>query len=137
MNQRTMYQLKTGIQNFLLRQLQIVFLVLFTFFTLLTFAFANSLPAHAQVMTPEEYSDLKYRSNMQEFNNDKLTFKQQKRDDLQAATDNIREKLNLDEEAPESTKEFLDSVQTKVEETVEPITQSEHGYYQYHIPAKK
>jgi uncharacterized protein YjbJ (UPF0337 family) len=41
---------------------------------------------------------------------------------LQSIADNVREKLNLDEPLPESTKEFLDSTQKRVEKAVEPIT---------------
>ncbi|GAX41762.1 hypothetical protein NIES4075_27590 [Tolypothrix sp. NIES-4075] len=41
---------------------------------------------------------------------------------LQSIADNVREKLNLDEPLPESTKEFLGSTEKRVEKAVEPIT---------------
>ncbi|MBW4569600.1 MAG: hypothetical protein KME31_16705 [Tolypothrix carrinoi HA7290-LM1] len=41
---------------------------------------------------------------------------------LQSIADNVRQKLNLDEPLPESTKEFLGSTQKRVEKAVEPIT---------------
>ncbi len=41
---------------------------------------------------------------------------------LQSIVDNVREKLNLDEPLPESTKEFLGSTEKRVEKLVEPIT---------------
>ena len=47
---------------------------------------------------------------------------------IEAATENVVEKLNLNEPLPESTKEFLGDVESKVDETVEPIT-GERGYY--------
>ncbi|GAA6616989.1 hypothetical protein [Scytonema sp. NUACC26] len=49
---------------------------------------------------------------------------------LKDAAENIREKLNLDEELPRSTKEFLNSSEKRVEKTVKPITQTPEGYYQ-------
>jgi hypothetical protein len=41
---------------------------------------------------------------------------------LQKIADNVREKLNLDEPLPESTKEFLGSTEKRVEKVVVPIT---------------
>lgn len=49
---------------------------------------------------------------------------------LQSIADNVREKLNLDEPLPESTKEFLGSTQKRVENAVEPITGTKEGYHQ-------
>jgi uncharacterized protein YjbJ (UPF0337 family) len=49
---------------------------------------------------------------------------------LQKIADNVREKLNLDEPLPESTKEFLDSTEKRVEKAVEPITGTKEGYHQ-------
>lgn len=49
---------------------------------------------------------------------------------LQKIADNVREKLNLDEPLPESTKEFLDSTEKRVEKAVEPITGTKQGYHQ-------
>ncbi len=46
------------------------------------------------------------------------------------AVDTVREKLNLDEELPRSTKEFLKETEERVEETVEPVTGTRKGYYQ-------
>ncbi|MFB2976655.1 hypothetical protein [Microseira sp. BLCC-F43] len=50
------------------------------------------------------------------------------KDKIEAATENVVEKLNLNEPLPESTKEFLSDVESKVDETVEPITGNQ-GYY--------
>ncbi|MBW4593563.1 MAG: hypothetical protein KME46_11735 [Brasilonema angustatum HA4187-MV1] len=49
---------------------------------------------------------------------------------LKGAAENIREKLNLDQEPPRATKEFLRSTEKKVENTVEPVTGRREGYYQ-------
>ena len=47
---------------------------------------------------------------------------------LESAKENVVEKLNLNEPLPESTKEFLGDVESKVDETVEPVT-GDRGYY--------
>lgn len=44
--------------------------------------------------------------------------------------ENIREKLNLDEPLPESTKEFLNSSENKVDKVVSLITRESRGYYE-------
>jgi hypothetical protein len=49
---------------------------------------------------------------------------------LKEIADNVREKLNLDEEPPRATKEFLRSTEIKVENAVEPVTGRLEGYYQ-------
>lgn len=49
---------------------------------------------------------------------------------LEEAIDTVVEKLNLNEPLPESTKEFLQDVEEKVEETVSPITGDTSGFYQ-------
>jgi len=41
---------------------------------------------------------------------------------IQKVADNVREKLNLDEPVPQSTKDFLSDVQQKVDDVVAPIT---------------
>ncbi len=49
---------------------------------------------------------------------------------IEEAIETVREKLNLDEDLPRSTKEFLKETEEVVEETVEPITGTRKGYYQ-------
>ena len=49
---------------------------------------------------------------------------------FEEALETVREKLNLDEDLPRSTKEFLKETEEAVEETVEPITGTRKGYYQ-------
>lgn len=41
---------------------------------------------------------------------------------VKSTADNIREKLNLDEELPRSTKDFFQSTKEKVEDVVKPLT---------------
>ena len=48
---------------------------------------------------------------------------------LKSFAENVKEKLNLDEPVPESTKEFLESTEERVEKVVEPITGTKEGYY--------
>lgn len=54
-------------------------------------------------------------------------------DKLEDISDNVREKLNLDQPVPDSTKRFLRNTQEKFEDTVEPITGKEKGFYQENI----
>ncbi len=49
---------------------------------------------------------------------------------LSKAADNIREKLNLDEDTPQATKDFMHSVKSKVGEIVNPNNANDQGYYQ-------
>ncbi|MBW4604940.1 MAG: hypothetical protein KME29_36670 [Calothrix sp. FI2-JRJ7] len=42
----------------------------------------------------------------------------------------VTEKLNLNEETPRATKEFLRETEKQVEKTVEPVTGTRSGYYQ-------
>jgi hypothetical protein len=49
---------------------------------------------------------------------------------LKGAVENIKEKLNLDEPVPQSTKDFLKSTERRVENTVKPLTGEDKGYYQ-------
>lgn len=128
-----------------LRRIIAVILIAFTF--LFVDVLSNNLiqPAQAQVMTPEEYAEQAntLNRNMDSANHREgyyreKTFEQSQESPIEKAktslkegAENIKEKLNLDEPVPQATKDFLHSTQQKVEETVEPITGTEHGYYQY------
>lgn len=48
---------------------------------------------------------------------------------FQDAFENVKEKLNLDEPIPESTREFLRDVKGQTDEAVAPITGPTSGYY--------
>jgi hypothetical protein len=113
----------------ILRQTVIVFLIGLTFLGIQTFSDGNAmLVAQADtVKTPEGIyykgtpDESEIRNNQQVDNN---------RNDIKRAANNIREKLNLDEPVPQSTKKFLKFTERKVERAVKPITGSPKGYYQ-------
>jgi hypothetical protein len=107
------------------------------FFGLQSFNYGQSMLL-AQVDTVKTPEGVYYKGtpdNQGMVRNDKQMDNAQKR--LKNAGDNIRDRLNLDEETPEATKEFLDSVRNKAEDTVEPITGSKRGYYQENPPQRE
>ncbi|MCL6752506.1 hypothetical protein KBT16_16655 [Nostoc sp. CCCryo 231-06] len=110
------------LRNIRISQIVVVFLVGFMF--LLGQAFSDVNVAQADVKTPE---GTYYKGIPDELNNPQVENTGNK---LKSAVDNIREKLNLDEETPRATKEFLKSTKNKVEETVQPLTGEKKGYYQ-------
>ncbi|WP_414550482.1 hypothetical protein [Anabaena sp. CCY 0017] len=120
------------LQNILLRQIFIVFLIGVAFFSFQIFNYGNDIAKADTVKTPEGI----YYKGTPDYNapirNDRQIDNAQK--NLKETAENVREKLNLDEPTPRATKEFLDSVQTQVEDTVEPITGTRHGYYQENRP---
>jgi hypothetical protein len=63
-------------------------------------------------------------------NNSQNRVQEKSENPIQEAIETVREKLNLDEDLPRSTKEFLKETEETVEETVEPITGTRKGYYQ-------
>lgn len=63
-------------------------------------------------------------------NNPQNRVEEKSENPFQEAIETVREKLNLDEDLPRSTKEFLKETEEAVEETVEPITGTRKGYYQ-------
>jgi hypothetical protein len=130
-----MNRIFSSLQNIILRQIIVVFLVGFTFFGFQAFNSSDTiLLAEAQVqrtVTTPEGTYYKGTPDNQGIRNDNQVDNAQK--NLKQRADNVREKLNLDQPTPEGTKEFLDSAQTKVEKAVEPLTGTRHGYYQENI----
>ncbi|MDB9373138.1 hypothetical protein [Nodularia sphaerocarpa] len=122
------------VKNILLRQIIIVFLIGVAFFSFQLFNYGNDLMlAKADtVKTPEGIYYKGTPDNNALMKNDSPLDNAQK--NLKETAENVREKLNLDQPTPKATKEFLDSVQTQVEDTVEPITGTRHGYYQENRP---
>ncbi|MDP5337644.1 MAG: hypothetical protein NWQ28_03600 [Nodularia sp. (in: cyanobacteria)] len=129
-----MKRLFSWLQNILLRQIIGVFLIAFAFFSFQTFNYGNDmmLAKADTVKTPEGIYYKGTPDNNASIRNDQQIDHAQK--NLKETAENVREKLNLDEPTPRATKEFLDSVQTQVEDTVEPITGTRHGYYQENRP---
>ncbi|MBE9206050.1 hypothetical protein IQ244_05885 [Nostoc sp. LEGE 06077] len=106
-----------------LRKIMVVFLVGFMFLLGQAFSFVNI--AQADVTTPEGI----YYKGVPEGQNDNQVRNAQSK--LKGAADNIREKLNLDEDTPRATKEFLKDAKDRVGGAVgNQSTESREGYYQ-------
>ncbi|QLE59115.1 hypothetical protein [Nostoc sp. TCL26-01] len=122
-----MNRLIPWIQNVLLRQILIVCVIATTFFVSQSFTYNQAIVAQADtVKTPE---GIYYKGTPdQNITSDNQVRKAQNR--LKETAENVREKLNLDEETPRATKEYKKFVQRKVDRTVEPFTGKEGGYYQ-------
>lgn len=116
------------VQNILLRQILVVFLVAATFFVGQSFISGTAMIAQADTVQTPEGTYYKGTPNNEGIRNDNQVRNAQNR--LKGAADNVREKLNLDEETPRATKEFGRNVQRKVGKTINSNTQNEGGYYQ-------
>lgn len=131
-----MNRIFSSLQNIILRQIVVVFLIGFTFFGIQAFNYGNTmLLADAQVqgtVTTPEGTYYKSTPDNRGIRNDNQVDNAQK--NLKQRADSVRDRLNLDQPTPEGTKEFLDSAQKKVEKAVEPLTGTRHGYYQENIP---
>ena len=120
-----MNRVSSWLRNIRISQILVVFLVGFMFLLGQAFTYVNV--AQADVITPEGTYYKGVPDGKGEIRNDTQTTNSQ--NPLKQAADNIREKLNLDEETPRSTKEFLKSTKNKVEETVKPLAGHKEGYY--------
>ena len=117
-------------ENFRLRQIIKVIFVVFTVFSI-HLGYSHALSAQADSLkTPEA----KYY-NAEPTEKDKQLVETAK-NNLKDVGDNVREKLNLDEPLPQSTKDFLNSTEKRVEDTVEPIIGKKQGSYQNNLPKK-
>lgn len=116
-----MNRIFSWLQNVILRQVVVVFLLSSVFFGFQAFSYGNAILADT-VKTPEgiyykgtpDSNDAKVKADGQIDN---------VQNNLKKAVDNIREKLNLDEPVPQSTKDFLKSTEKKVEKTVNRVTE--------------
>ncbi|MEA5622090.1 hypothetical protein [Nostoc sp. UHCC 0251] len=120
-----MNRVTSWLRNIRISQILVVFLVGFMF--LLGQAFSYVSVAQADVITPEGTYYKGIPDEQGEIRNDTQTTNSQ--NPLKQAADNIREKLNLDEETPRATKEFLNSTKNKVRENGQALTETEEGYY--------
>lgn len=111
-----MNRIFSWLQNVILRQIVLLCLVVLVFFTNQSFNHSNAILLAETVTTSAGIYYKGTPDNQIEKAKNKLD----------EAAEIVREKLNLDEQPPEATKEFLDSVQ----ERVEPITGTKDGYYQ-------
>ena len=80
-----------------------------------------------KVKTPEA-TDYKAEPGKVSLNNENKPVEEAK-NGFEKLAETITEKLNLNEEAPRSTKEFLNETEQAVEKTVEPVTGTKKGYY--------
>jgi hypothetical protein len=120
-----MNRVSSWLRNIRISQILVVFLVGFMF--LLGQAFSDVNVAQADVTTPEGTYYKGVPDGQSEIRND--TQIGNTKNPLKSAADTIRQKLNLDEDTPRSTKEFLKSTKNKVEETL-PLSGEKEGYYQ-------
>ncbi len=117
----------------ILRQIVIISLLVLTFFGIQFVNYGKSIPlAQADTVKTPEGIYYKGTPDTERVRNNQQLENAQER--LKETTENVREKLNLDEPIPDSTKEFLQDVQTNIEKTVKPITGGNRGYYQDNIP---
>ncbi|MBF2063139.1 MAG: hypothetical protein IGS39_01700 [Calothrix sp. C42_A2020_038] len=119
------------IQNMILRQVFTLFLIGFVFFSMELFANTGIQSASAETVTSPEgvyYKAMPNDEVHKNYNSENVV--EQAKNKLEETTETIREKLNLDEETPRATKEFLRSTENRVEKAVEPLTGTRSGYYQ-------
>jgi hypothetical protein len=116
------------LQNILLRQILMVFLIASMFLGFISYGNTIAV-AQADVKTPEGI----YYKGTPDSTNDSIRNDRQVKNaqsNLKGAVDNVREKLNLDEPIPQSTKRFFKSAERRTERTVEPLVKTPEGYYQ-------
>ncbi|MDZ8188228.1 MAG: hypothetical protein RMX96_25660 [Nostoc sp. ChiSLP02] len=122
-----MNRLTSWLKNIRMRQIIVAFLVGFMFLLGQAFSFGNI--AQADTITPEgTYYKGVPDSQVDNRNNNQIQNSQNK---IKNAFDNVREKLNLDEETPQATKEFFDSTKNKGADTNSRLQRDTQGYYQY------
>ncbi|WP_414565003.1 MULTISPECIES: hypothetical protein [unclassified Anabaena] len=122
-----MQHLFSQLKNIVLRQVLIVLLIVTSFFGFISYGNTIAV-AQADTVTPEGvYYKGKPDGNASIRNDQQVRNAQS---GLQNTADNIREKLNLDEPVPQSTKEFLRNTERRTEKAVRPLTKTPEGYYQ-------
>ncbi|MBU7584288.1 MAG: hypothetical protein KAF91_15470 [Nostoc sp. TH1S01] len=109
-----------------LRKIMVVFLVGFMFLLGQAFSFVNV--AQADVKTPEGIYYKGVPDEQGDVRNDNQI--RDTKNKLKDTAENVREKLNLNEETPRSTREFRDSLRNKVEDRYDRSNESREGYYQ-------
>lgn len=130
-----MNRLISWLRNIRIHQIVVVFLVGFMF--LLGQAFSYTNIAQADVITPEGTYYKRIPDSQGEIRND--TQIKSSENKLKSVTDNVRNKLNLNEKIPQPTKEFFESTKGKVEDQTRKFDGDTEGYYQYppNTPVRK
>ena len=125
-----MNRFTSWLQSIRVRFILTIFLVGLAF---LFEGYGNQFQALAsEPLTPEATSyqvdrtDIVHGKNKVEDEGSKLVDNSQNK--IKGIADNVREKLNLDEPLPASTKKFLNQVEDKVDDAVEPITGNQSSY---------
>ena len=110
------------LQSVLARAILTTVIVGTAFSIAISFGFGNPLPAHALPLLTVDTSsyaadpdDYRLPTYAKADGNQKPDLIENSRDKLKSAADNIKEKLNLDQPLPESTKEFLNRDQDKTD----------------------
>lgn len=120
-------------QNLVLRQVMTIFLVAFAFLTIQFVGYGNLTPAKADTVRSSQGVYYKGvpddKVETERFSKESKPVENSK-NVLKNAADNIREKLNLDEPVPQSTKDFVESTKERIQDTVKPATTPEQKYYQ-------
>ncbi len=115
-------------QNIIKKRTDAVVLLGLSFLLFISaFSYPN-MAAQAATLTPEA-SEYRVPDADSRINLDSNNPIENLKENLKETGDNIREKLNLDEPLPESTKDFLRSTEDKIENTFEPITGKQKPYY--------
>ncbi|RCJ23196.1 hypothetical protein A6S26_01170 [Nostoc sp. ATCC 43529] len=122
-----MKRLSYWLKNIRIRHMVVVFLVGFMF--LLGQAFSYGNVAQADVITPEGTYYKGVPDGQGDIRNDNQTRSVQNK--FKNTVDNVREKLNLDEETPRATREFFDSTKNKAADKTNRLQRDTQGYYQY------
>ncbi|MEH1933901.1 MAG: hypothetical protein V7L14_09245 [Nostoc sp.] len=122
----------SALRNIRLSQILVVFLVGFMFLLGQAFSYVNV--AQADVKTPEGTYYKIIPNEQGEIRND--TQLKNTENPLKGAVDNIREKLNLDEETPKATKEFFDPAKNRDGDKARSFNGEKQGYYQ-NAPSKQ
>ncbi|WP_414544612.1 hypothetical protein [Nostoc sp. CCY0012] len=115
------------LKNIVLRQVFIVLLIVTSFFGFISYGNTIAV-AQADTVTPEGVYYKGTPDGNASIRNDQQV--QNAQSGLKNTADNIREKLNLDEPVPQSTKEFLRNTERRTEKAVRPLTKTPEGYYQ-------
>ncbi|MBC1235989.1 hypothetical protein [Nostoc sp. 2RC] len=122
-----MNRLISVVKNFRIRQIIVVFLVGFMFLFGQAFSYDNA--ARADVVTPEGTYYKGIPDNRGELRND--TQIRNAQNNLKGAVDNVRQKLNLDEQTPRATREFFDGTKNRAADKTNRLERDTEGYYQY------
>ncbi|MEB3215926.1 MAG: hypothetical protein VKN72_06685 [Nostocales cyanobacterium 94392] len=114
------------LQNLISKRTDAAVLIGLSLIFISAFSYPN-IAVQAVTLTPEatEYHVPNPDNRINLDNNNPIENLQE---NLKYTADNVREKLNLDEPLPKSTKDFLRSTEQKIDETVEPITGNQKYY---------